>query len=250
VVIKDSAGIYYMYAHLDSISVRKGDRIKRGQQIGTVGYTAYTKDDPDGDLKNRAPHLHFETADSSYPKHAEARRIDPVEQLNRLSDAPEMGSGGGGSGTALVLVALAGAGLWFYMRPRKPWKRGVAGFGDLSDITAEEALNFSRQGLLNAVRQMRQASGADCHQAFFHLLNAGNFLGMASSASIVLDKLGGHPEVSALENEALQAGEVMNQFLGAFNMACVNSGRRMPTVRTGQFQLPGNGRPRLPGNGG
>jgi murein DD-endopeptidase MepM/ murein hydrolase activator NlpD len=106
VVVKSDRGIYYLYGHLDSISVSKNNRVSTGQKIGTVGITAYTNEDPTGNLKNRAPHLHFEVSDSKYPKAAEAWRLNPVDQLRRLEGA-----------SPLVFVALlCGLGAWYYIK--------------------------------------------------------------------------------------------------------------------------------------
>ena len=116
VVIKDTNGFHYLYGHLDRVDVSKGSKVTRGQQIGTVGITAFTRGNPTGMLRSRNPHLHFEVSDSKYPKPAEATRLDPVAHLSRI---PEGAAARGG--VALLLLGLAG-GLWWYMRSRKPWR--------------------------------------------------------------------------------------------------------------------------------
>jgi murein DD-endopeptidase MepM/ murein hydrolase activator NlpD len=118
VVVKDTRGFHYLYAHLDEVDVSKGQRVTRGQQIGTVGITAFTRGNPTGMLRSRNPHLHFEVSDKRYPKPAEADRLDPVDHLARLAKGPA-GKGAG----ALLVMALAGAGLWWYTQHgRKPWR--------------------------------------------------------------------------------------------------------------------------------
>jgi murein DD-endopeptidase MepM/ murein hydrolase activator NlpD len=87
VVILSPRGIYYLYGHLHRITVAKGQQVKTGQQIGEVGATAYRRDDPTGNTRSGAPHLHFETSDSAYPKPAEAERLDPVAVLAQLPQA-------------------------------------------------------------------------------------------------------------------------------------------------------------------
>lgn len=47
--VKHSNGIISQYAHLSSISVRRGQQVKRGQVVGKVGSTG----------KSTGPHLHF-----------------------------------------------------------------------------------------------------------------------------------------------------------------------------------------------
>lgn len=53
VVVVESGGIRYQYAHLDKISVRVGDTVSKGTLLGTVGQT--------GDATG--PHLHFAMID-------------------------------------------------------------------------------------------------------------------------------------------------------------------------------------------
>ena len=55
VIIKHAEGEYSFYAHLvkESISLRAGDKVVRGQQVGRCGYTGQTLE----------PHLHFHLQD-------------------------------------------------------------------------------------------------------------------------------------------------------------------------------------------
>ena len=50
IVIDHGDGISTLYAHCDSVSVKKGDKVTQGQVIGRVGSTGYAT----------GPHLHFE----------------------------------------------------------------------------------------------------------------------------------------------------------------------------------------------
>jgi murein DD-endopeptidase MepM/ murein hydrolase activator NlpD len=122
-IIKSPRGIYYLYAHMDRLDVRKDQQVRIGQQIGTVGYTAYTASDPTGDLKNRAPHLHFETSDNPYPKEAEADRLDPVKQLSLIPANGSVTPIGTGNWKTVFFMSVIGTSIYFYLRPRRPWKR-------------------------------------------------------------------------------------------------------------------------------
>jgi peptidoglycan LD-endopeptidase LytH len=73
----DGRRIYY-YAHLDSYggTIREGLRLRRGQQIGTVGST--------GDASYDAPHLHFAVQDMrAGDRWYEGRPINPYPLLVR-----------------------------------------------------------------------------------------------------------------------------------------------------------------------
>lgn len=50
-VIDHGGGIYTRYLHADTITKKVGDRVKRGEVIGTVGTTGTT---------SSAPHVHFD----------------------------------------------------------------------------------------------------------------------------------------------------------------------------------------------
>jgi murein DD-endopeptidase MepM/ murein hydrolase activator NlpD len=64
VVLDHGLGVYSLYFHLDRIAVAEGDRVGRGQPIGTVGATG----------RATGPHLHFGV-------HSGGARIDPATLL-------------------------------------------------------------------------------------------------------------------------------------------------------------------------
>ena len=61
VVINHGAGYETLYAHMQKVNVKKGQKVKRGEQIGTVGNTG----------RSTAPHLHYEI-------HLNGRPINPI----------------------------------------------------------------------------------------------------------------------------------------------------------------------------
>jgi murein DD-endopeptidase MepM/ murein hydrolase activator NlpD len=71
IVIDHGFGYKTMYAHLQSYKVRAGDKVKRGQIIGTVGSTG----------KSTSPHLHYEVWKNNKP-------VDPINYFfNDVSPA-------------------------------------------------------------------------------------------------------------------------------------------------------------------
>ena len=65
-VLHHGKGLYTLYAHLDRITVKKGSRVNRKEQIGTVGSTG----------RSTGPHLHFEV-------------IEGIEEVDPLPYFPE-----------------------------------------------------------------------------------------------------------------------------------------------------------------
>ena len=65
IIIGHSGGFSTMYAHLDTFSVKKGDRVIQGAGIGTVGNTG----------RSTGPHLHFAVFKNN-------RAVDPLDFLN------------------------------------------------------------------------------------------------------------------------------------------------------------------------
>jgi len=72
VYIDHGQGIISLYAHMDSINVKPGDTVKRGQRIGAVGTTG----------RSTGPHLHFAVF-------ANKTLIDPIYMLPKRPDLAE-----------------------------------------------------------------------------------------------------------------------------------------------------------------
>jgi murein DD-endopeptidase MepM/ murein hydrolase activator NlpD len=66
------------YMHLDTYYVRRGERVKRGQLIGTVGRSG---------LKGAHAHLHFELREHT-SRTVRDRHLDPLNVLGSLVIAP------------------------------------------------------------------------------------------------------------------------------------------------------------------
>ncbi len=106
VVVIKGGGLWFLYSHLDRVDVRVGQRVRKGQQIGTVGRTCYKRGDPQRQCS--FDHVHFEVSPRRYPQPAEAPRLDPVAWLQ--------GAGGGAAGGGLVLLGVGGLGWWLWRR--------------------------------------------------------------------------------------------------------------------------------------
>ena len=78
VVLRTSTGPYVLYSHLDLVMVQKGQRVRKGEQVGTVGTTKFSRSDKTNHFAQSAPHVHFEVAPSRYPMRSEAARLDPT----------------------------------------------------------------------------------------------------------------------------------------------------------------------------
>lgn len=90
VVIRGDDGVHTLYAHLDAVSVARGDVVFQGEAIGTVGNSLFTKAGNYTDERG-GYHLHFETSDTAYPKDSEAPRIDPVKYMASIADTARDG---------------------------------------------------------------------------------------------------------------------------------------------------------------
>jgi murein DD-endopeptidase MepM/ murein hydrolase activator NlpD len=66
IIISHSNGYKTLYAHLNSFSVKQGDRVMRGRKIGETGNTGYST----------GPHLHFGMYDRNN------KLVNPLELLN------------------------------------------------------------------------------------------------------------------------------------------------------------------------
>lgn len=69
VLMRHSDNLYTFYGHCDSLNVRKGMNIRRGEVIAYMGSTGYST----------GPHLHFEIR-------IEGKRVDPAYVLKGIDD--------------------------------------------------------------------------------------------------------------------------------------------------------------------
>ena len=101
VIIQHANGSgYSMYAHMDSVSVRKGDTVSQGAQIGMLGSSGYST----------GPHLHFELTKTVQQSGTYFKPTSPINS-NTSSiayvDGPSSGSGSGSSGTSKISVTFS-----------------------------------------------------------------------------------------------------------------------------------------------
>lgn len=73
VCIVDKNNSLHLYAHLDSISCKEGEMIKKGQMIGTQGNTG----------QSAGSHLHYEIRTKSTPLHGWGFHTDPIAYLDK-----------------------------------------------------------------------------------------------------------------------------------------------------------------------
>jgi murein DD-endopeptidase MepM/ murein hydrolase activator NlpD len=64
VIISHGYGYETLYAHMSSIEVRAGQRVKRGQPLGKVGSTG----------TSTAPHCHYEV-------HLKGKQVNPIHYV-------------------------------------------------------------------------------------------------------------------------------------------------------------------------
>lgn len=81
VALSVGGGQSCLYAHLSSATVRPGQTVIAGQQVGTVGNTTAG---PNGVAPfQTTPHLHWEIHPTDPPRFGSARRLDPVVWLRQ-----------------------------------------------------------------------------------------------------------------------------------------------------------------------
>jgi hypothetical protein len=78
-IVVQSGNRWRLYGHLDRRNVNAGERVVAGQQLGTVGASCGTVEQPE--LRCKGAHLHFELAPRPYPQRPkEAPRLNPSEE--------------------------------------------------------------------------------------------------------------------------------------------------------------------------
>lgn len=73
VAIKDKDGHLHCYAHLDSISVKVGQKVAKGQEVGKQGSTG----------RSTGSHLHYEVRSKSSPSYGFGHDINPSKYLEK-----------------------------------------------------------------------------------------------------------------------------------------------------------------------
>jgi murein DD-endopeptidase MepM/ murein hydrolase activator NlpD len=81
IVIGHAPGLYSLYAHLSSVSVLEGQSIGTGAELGRVGRTAGTHEDPGKLFAQSGAHLHLELLDKWPPDGRDLNRLDPGQLL-------------------------------------------------------------------------------------------------------------------------------------------------------------------------
>jgi murein DD-endopeptidase MepM/ murein hydrolase activator NlpD len=82
IVLEHAPALFSLYGHLQTIEVEPGAPIIAGEQIGRIGCTAGTREDPGRRCRN--PHLHFEFLDRWPPPGIDLNRLDPSKVIEAL----------------------------------------------------------------------------------------------------------------------------------------------------------------------
>jgi len=83
-VIQHETALFSLYAHLRSIAVGEGAYVDAGQEIGTVGRTAGSKEEPGKVFSESGAHLHLEVLDRWPPRGRDLDRLNPADVLGRF----------------------------------------------------------------------------------------------------------------------------------------------------------------------
>ena len=116
VVIESDQGPFVLLSHLDRVDVEEGQRVHMGHLLGTVGRTAFRRDDKTASFRWSKPHCHLEVAPAAYPMKSEASRLDPLPFFDRALP-PRMTTPGNEaheikrSGPEIKTVATLGGGV-------------------------------------------------------------------------------------------------------------------------------------------
>ena len=114
-VVVKTGGREFLYAHLNSIAVSRGDQVNEGQRLGKSGNTG----------RSFGPHLHFEVRKGPFNYGDD---VDPMPYLKGRGALGEGGGGGGASGQAVVEYAKKFIGTPYVSGGRSPKGWDCAGF--------------------------------------------------------------------------------------------------------------------------
>ena len=169
VKIKGDGGYYFVYGHLSSNTVSKGDTVRAGQKIGKVGSLG----------NSTGPHLHFEVRNG--PNYGSD--VDPVPFIK--GKAPKGAMPGGASGASVVQYAKKFIGVPYVAGGRSPKGWDCAGFTwyvykhfgvDIGQVSEAQLKRGSKvNGVKNAKpgdlfiwrRKGTRGVGADGHVAIY-----------------------------------------------------------------------------------
>ena len=101
--------LYSLYAHLSSMSVQQGQLVATGDELGRVGRTAGTSDNPGKVFQSSGAHLHLELLEKWPPDGRDLNRLDPGAVLPQLgvivpSSGPLLSACGGAAASPATLA--------------------------------------------------------------------------------------------------------------------------------------------------